>query len=149
MEKVVNIIVDASGSMCEDEKNAVVKYLLNGISSAKRNFSIEQEISFNLFQWGKETKQIADIEKAKIIFEGKSDLKGLDEIGKIIDKQDSVLFISDGNLEISEKKKLKELSDNILTIYVGVDANKAVLQDISTNKVVYSVVDFMQALFDA
>ena len=34
MENLVNIVVDASGSMGEDEKNAVVKYLLNGISSA-------------------------------------------------------------------------------------------------------------------
>lgn len=149
MEKVINIIVDASGSMGEDEKNAVVKYLLNGISSARRSNSLGQEVLFNLFQWGKETKQIEDIEKAKISFEGKNDVRGLDELGKIIDKQDSILLISDGNFEISEKQKMKELSNNILPVFVGVDANRAVLQDISTNKVIYSVVDFMQALFDA
>ena len=34
MGKMVNIVVDASGSMAEDDKNAVVKYLLIGISHA-------------------------------------------------------------------------------------------------------------------
>ena len=149
MEKVINIVVDASGSMAEDEKNAVVKYLLNGICNARRNKSIRNEIVFNLYQWGKDSRKIDDIEKAKISFAGKAEVRGLEIVRKTINYQDSLLFISDGNLEVEEKKKMKELSNNIFPIFVGVDANRTVLQEISTNKVVYSVVDFMQALFDA
>lgn len=67
----------------------------------------------------------------------------------MLDSQDAVILISDGNFESDIKKKIKELSNNILPIFVGVDANRTILQDISTSKIVYSVVDFVQALFDA
>ena len=145
--KNINIIVDASGSMGEDEKNAVVKYLLNGMSSVQKNKSLD--ISLSLYQWGVETKKIDDIEKAKISFAGKNTIEGLDALCSLIDSQDAVILISDGNFESDVKKKIKELSNNILPIFVGVDANRTILQDISTSKIVYSVVDFVQALFDA
>lgn len=133
--------------MGEDEKNAVVKYLLYGMSSAVRNNSLA--ISLSLFQWGIETKRIDNIEKTKICFAGKNTIKGLDELLPLLDRQGSVILISDGNFESDVKKKIKELSNNILPIFVGVDANRTILQDISTSKIVYSVVDFVQALFDA
>ena len=145
--KNINIIVDASGSMGEDEKNAVVKYLLNGMSSVQKNKSLD--ISLSLYQWGVETKKIDDIEKAKIILVGKNTIEGLDALCSLLDSQDAVILISDGNFESDVKKKIKELSNNILPISVGVDANRTILQDISTSKIVYSVVDFVQALFDA
>lgn len=145
--KNINIIIDASGSMGEDEKNAVVKYLLNGMSSVQKNKSLD--ISLSLYQWGVETKKIDDIEKAKISFVGKNTIEGLDVLYSLLDSQDVVILISDGNFESDVKKKIKELSNNILTISVGVDANRTILQDISTSKIVYSVVDFVQALFDA
>lgn len=145
--KNINVIVDASGSMGEDEKNAVVKYLLNGMSSAVQNKSLD--VSLSLFQWGVETKKIDNIEKAKICFAGKNSVNGLEEICSLIDSQESVILISDGNFESDMRNKIKELSNNILPIFVGVDANRTIIQDISTNKIVYSVVDFVQALFDA
>lgn len=145
--KNINIIVDASGSMGEDEKNAVVKYLLNGMSSVKKNKSLA--ISLSLYQWGVETKKIDDIETAKISFAGKNTIKGLDELCSLLDSQDAVILISDGNFETDVKKKIKELSNNILPVFVGVDANRTILKDISTSEIVYSVVDFVQALFDA
>lgn len=145
--KSINIIVDTSGSMAEDEKNAVVKYLLNGISSAIRNNSLD--VSLSLFQWGIETKQIDSIERAKLCFAGRNGIDGLEELSSWINNQESIILISDGNFESDVKKKIKELSNNILPIFVGIDANRTILQDISTNKRVYSVVDFVQALFDA
>ena len=33
MSKYLNVLIDTSGSMAEDCKNAVVKYLLNAITS--------------------------------------------------------------------------------------------------------------------
>lgn len=145
--KNINIIVDASGSMGEDEKNAVVKYLLNGIYSVQKNKSLD--ISLSLYQWGVETKKIDDIENTKISFAGKNTIKGLDTLCSLLDSQETVILISDGNFELDVKKKIKELSNKILPIFVGVDANRTFLQEISTSKIVYSVVDFVQALFDA
>ena len=84
MNKIVNIVVDASGSMAEDDKNGVVKYLLNGINNI-----------------------------------------------------------------IEYKVQLKDLSTNIITIFIGLDANRAILKDIATENVVYSVTDFVQVIFDA
>lgn len=148
MAKDINIIVDASGSMIEDGKNTVIKYLINGICSAKRN-GIFGDTSFKLFQWGEETKEIYDMEKAKINFSGKSKAEELKKINELINKRDAILFISDGNIESKEKNAIKKLSNNITTIYVGIDSNKKILKDISSNKVVYSVMDFVQAIIDA
>lgn len=143
----INVIVDASGSMGEDGKNAVVKYLLNGMASVVRNNLLD--ISLSLFQWGSETKKVDNTEKVRIDFAGKNTIKGLDELLPLLDSQESLILISDGNFESDVKIKLKELSNNILPIFVGVDANRTILRDISTSKMVYSVVDFVQTLFDA
>ncbi|WP_300276173.1 VWA domain-containing protein [Peptacetobacter sp.] len=148
MKKIINIIIDSSGSMMEDDKNTIVKYLINGICSAHRNLIIEN-MSINLFQWGKETKQLDNLENAKIDFGGRNNIYGLEIIGKLINKEDTVLFVSDGSFGVLEKEHIMKLSNNILSIYVGIDANKKILKDISTNKEVYAVMDFIQALFDA
>ncbi len=145
--KNIKIIIDASGSMGEDEKNAVVKYLLNGMFNSIRYNSLD--ISLSLFQWGTETKPIDNFEKTKIIFAGKTSEEGLEVLENYTNNQDSIILISDGNYESNVVGKIKKLSDSILPIFVGVDANRTILQDISTNKKVYSVVDFVQALFDA
>lgn len=145
--KNINVIIDASGSMGEDEKNAVVKYLLNGMFSVIRNNLLD--VSLSLFQWGIETKQIDNFEKEKLCFAGRTSVKGLEELSSWINDQEPMILISDGNFESDVKKKIKQLSNRILPIFVGVDANRTILQDISTNKSVYSVVDFVQVLFDA
>ena len=145
----INIVIDASGSMAEDGKNAVVKYFLNGVIYSKIHMRSDQEIQYNLYQWGSETVYIPSIETAKISFAGKSDCRGLDELDRLLDKEHPLILVSDGNFERKEINKLKGLSNNILPIFVGCDANKSTLLEISTNKVVYSIVDFMQAICDA
>lgn len=144
MNKKVNIVVDASGSMTEDDKNTVVRYILNGINNIKGKEEFE-DYSFELFQWGESTKKIDDMEKGKIEYRGRAQRKGLMELDKLLD-DGAILLISDGNIEREEKKILKESSRKIVPICVGVDANRALLQDISTEKIVYSVVDLLQAI---
>lgn len=147
MSKTVNILVDASGSMAEDDKNAVVKYLLNGISNVIESSEF-QDIEFAFYQWGKTSKKIDSLEKAKIEFAGKSSMSGLEELKKMIDENDPMLLISDGNFNSGEKTHIKKLSVNIIPIFVGIDANRAMLKDIATERVVYSVTDFMQAIYN-
>lgn len=142
MNKKVNIILDASGSMAEENKNVVVKYLLNGILN-----NIEfSNIEFELFQWCKNSKKIENLKNFKIEFIGKSDILGLAILEKYINKENSILFISDGNIDLKEKQKIKSMSNNIVCIFIGVDSNKSTLKDIATNNGVYSVVDFLQTL---
>ena len=84
MSKIVNIVVDASGSMVEDDKNAVIKYLLNGICNVMGTPDFDS-IEFALYQWGQVSKKIENLEKAKIEFAGKSSLSGIEELKQMID----------------------------------------------------------------
>lgn len=147
MGKTVNIVVDASGSMAEDDKNAVVKYLLNGISNIM-DTSEFPDVEFALYQWGQTSKKIESLEKAKIEFAGKSPLSGLEELKQMIDENQTMIFVSDGNFNSEDKAHIKKLSVNIVPIFVGIDANRTMLQDIATERVVYSVTDFMQVIYD-
>lgn len=148
MNKIVNIVVDASGSMAEDDKNGVVKYLLNGINNIIET-NLFDDVKFILYQWGQEIKKFENFEKAKIEFAGGSNSLGLEEIKKILSKDQTIIFISDGNFDLEYKVQLKDLSTNIITIFIGLDANRAILKDIATENVVYSVTDFVQVIFDA
>lgn len=147
MSKIVNIVVDASGSMAEDDKNAVVKYLLNGISNIM-DTSDFSDVEFALYQWGQTSKKIESLEKAKIEFVGKSTLSGLEELKQMIDKNQTMIFVSDGNFNSGDKAHIKKMSANIIPIFVGIDANRTMLQDIATERVVYSVTDFVQVIYD-
>lgn len=141
------MVVDASGSMAEDDKNAVVKYLLNGISNVTELMDF-RNVDFVLYQWGQTSKKIESLEKAKIEFVGKSPLSGLDELSQMIDENQSLIFISDGNFNSGDKASIKKLSKYIVPIFVGIDANRTILQDIATEGIVYSVTDFMQAIYE-
>lgn len=147
MGKIVNIVVDASGSMAEDDKNAVVKYLLNGISNVTELTDF-RDVDFVLYQWGQTSKKIESLEKAKIEFAGKSQVSGLEELTQMIDENQPLIFISDGNFNSGDKASIKTLSKYIVSIFVGIDANRAILQDISTEGIVYAVTDFVQAIYE-
>jgi hypothetical protein len=148
LNKIVNIVVDASGSMAEDDKNGVVKYLLNGINNIIET-NLFDDVKFILYQWGQEIKKFENFEKAKIEFAGGSNSLGLEELKKLLSKDQTIIFISDGNFDPEYKVQLKDLSTNIITIFIGLDANRAILKDIATENVVYSVTDFVQVIFDA
>lgn len=148
MNKIVNIVVDTSGSMSEDDKNAVVKYFLNGIVNIHETSEFDN-IDFVLYQWGEESKKIESLINAKLEFKGKASISGVEILRQYIDRNQPVIFVSDGNLSKEEKAGIKELSVNILPIFVGIDTNKAILKEIATKKVVYSIPDFMQCVYEA
>ena len=147
MNKIVNIVVDASGSMAEDDKNGVVKYLLNGINNIIET-NVFDDVKFILYQWGQEIKKFENFEKAKIEIAGESNFLRLEELKKLLSKDQIIIFISDGNFDLEYKVQLKDLSTNIITIFIGLDANRAILKDIATDNVVYSVTDFVQVIYD-
>lgn len=148
MGNIINIVVDASGSMTEDDKNAVVKYLINGICNVKETKEFTNA-EFVLFQWGINSVKFENIETAKLEFKGKNSYKNFSTIKDDIDYESPMILISDGEFNEDDKEEIKKLSKQIIPIFVGVDANRAVLKDIATDKVVYSVTDFMQALGEA
>ncbi len=148
MGKKINVIVDASGSMAEDDKNAVVKYLINGICNVKQE-ALYRDIQFVLFQWNSNSVRFDDLEKAKIVFRGRNTFEDLEPIMDELDSDSPIILISDGGFRSDDKNKIRNLSKKIIPIFVGMDANRTILRDLSTNNIVYSVADFMQALDDA
>ena len=66
----------------------------------------------------------------------------------MIDENQAMIFVSDGNFTSGDKAQIKKMSVNIIPIFVGIDANRTILKDIATEKVVYSVTDFMQAIYE-
>ena len=66
----------------------------------------------------------------------------------MIDDNQALIFISDGNFTLKETEKIKKLSKSIVSIFIGVDANRLMLQKVSSEKIVYSVTDFVQAIYD-
>lgn len=145
MSRIVNIVVDASGSMAEDDKNAVVKYLINGICNViqTKEFS---DVEFALFQWGSNSIRFENIEKAKLEFKGKTSYDDFKSIEDEIEYESPMILISDGGFSKTDKVKIEKMSKQIIPIFIGIDANRSILKDIATEKVVYSVTDFMQAL---
>lgn len=148
MNKIVNIVVDTSGSMAEDDKNAVVKYFLNGIVNILGTADFNN-IDFVLYQWGEVSKKFDNVENAKLEFKGKATASGVEILKQYIDNNQPVIFVSDGNLNKSEKEKFRELSSEIFPIFVGIDANKVILKEIATEKLVYSMPDFLQCIYEA
>lgn len=149
MRKTVNVVIDVSGSMAEDGKDTVVKYLLNGISGSQRTVFADDELHFYFYTWGKCAESIPSEMAAKISFGGKADVSGLEKLKELMDASIPLIFISDGNFEKKCIEKIKSMSYNILPIFIGTDENISRLEEISSNKMVYSVVDFVQAICDA
>lgn len=148
MSKIINIVVDASGSMAEDDKNAVVKYLINSICNIKQTSEF-CDVEFVLFQWGNNSVKFENIEKAKLEFKGKTSYDDFAPIEGEIEYENPMILISDGGFSRNDKLKIEKLSRQILPIFIGIDANRSILKDIATDKVVYSATDLMQVLVEA
>lgn len=144
--KKINVIIDTSGSMAEDGKNAVVKYLINCIMNLKENPDFS-DYSFDYYQWGYDSGKINNIESYKFSYSGKIDDK-LTPLLENMNKDERLLLISDGNLEKKQKELLKKMECRKYSVFIGADANKSLLRDISTNKKVYSGVDILQVIKD-
>ena len=145
MSRIINIVVDASGSMAEDDKNAVVKYLINSICNVIQTEEFS-DVEVVLFQWAKNSIRFENIEKAKLEFKGKASYDDFKPTEDEIEYESPMILISDGGFSKNDKVKIEKMSRKIIPIFIGIDANRSILKDIATDKVVYSVVDFMQAL---
>lgn len=145
MSKIVSIVVDASGSMAEDDKNAVVKYLINSICNVRQTKEYS-DVEFVLFQWGNNSIKFENIEKAKLEFKGKTSYDDFVPIENEIEYESPMILISDGGFSKNDKVKIEKLSKRIIPIFIGIDANRFILKDIATDNIVYSAADFMQAL---
>lgn len=140
MSKYLNILIDTSGSMAEDCKNAVVKYLLNAITSCD-----EAEIK-NCYLVGNQYTKVEDIASLKIIYSGQMITAAINGCFREIPDEDNILLISDGCFDVDTEKAISKHKDNVVCVAVGEDAMLNNLQRCSKNKKVYLAEDVSAAI---
>lgn len=113
----INIIVDVSGSMTENGKDSVVRYLLYAIEGYCKEEKINE---YKVFRWGKQLEELA--EPYKLSFDsGKATNELLEFLNNHID--DKNLIISDGGLSRDTKKGIKDISNRNNLYYLGVGSD--------------------------
>lgn len=140
MSKYLNTLIDTSGSMAEDCKNAVVKYLLNAITSCD---GIEVK---NYYLVGNQCIKVEDIAGLKITYGGQMTTTAIDGCFREMSDEENTLLISDGCFDIDTEKAISKHKDKIVCVAVGEDAMLNNLQRCSKNKKVYLAEDVNAAL---
>lgn len=138
MSKYLNVLIDTSGSMAEDCKNAVIKYLLNAITSYD---GIEVK---NYYLVGNQCIKIEDIAGLKITYGGKMTTNAINGCFREISDEENTLLISDGCFEVDTEKAISK--HNVVCVAVGEDAMLNNLQRCSKNKKVYLAEDVNAAI---
>ena len=140
MSKYLNVLIDTSGSMAEDCKNAVVKYLLNAITSCD---GIEVK---NCYWVGNQCIKADDIAGLKITYDGQMSTNAINGYFREISYGENTLLISDGCFDVDTEKAISKHKDNVVCVAVGEDAMLNNLQRCSKNKKVYLAEDINAAI---
>ena len=98
MSKYLNILIDTSGSMAEDCKNAVVKYLLNAITSCD---GIEVK---NYYLVGNQCIKVEDTAGLKITYGGQMTTTAINGCFREMSDEENTLLISDGCFDVDTEK---------------------------------------------
>lgn len=138
----INVIVDASGSITENGKESVVKYLIyaiNGYVNEDDSFSIK------LFQWGSSLKEIESISKAKL-GEGVASDKVVEFLRN--HSREKNLIITDGGFTREIKNGIRTISNrkNIYYVGVGCDCNMPSLRSVADSEHIYLAQDAIACL---
>ncbi|TGX98813.1 hypothetical protein E5357_07565 [Hominisplanchenecus murintestinalis] len=138
----VNVLVDASGSMTENDKESVVKYLLyaiNGYANGDNSFSIK------LFQWGNRLIEVESVFKVEIE-EGRAS----DEVVEFLrnHSEDKNFIITDGGFTREIKNGIRTIPDRKDIYYVGVgcDCNMPSLRSVADSEHIYLAQDAISCL---
>ena len=140
MSKQLNILIDISGSMAEDCKNAVVKYLLNAIASH------DEYENKKYYLIGDQCTQVADIAGLKIAYGGQMAANAVNGYFREISGEANTLLISDGCFDVDTEKSISAHRDMVVCVAIGEDAMLSNLQRCSKNKRVYLAEDAAAAL---
>ena len=140
MSKYLNVLIDTSGSMAEDCKNAVIKYLLNAITSCE---GVEIK---NYYLVSDKCIKLEDITEIKITYGGQMMTTAISGYFRETSDEGNTLLISDGCFDIDTEKAISKHKDNIVCVAVGEDAMLNNLQRCSKNKKAYLAEDVIAAI---
>lgn len=138
----VNVLVDASGSMVENGKESVVKYLIYAINGYANE---DKRIFIKLFQWGNGIKEIESISKVEL-GEGRAS----EEVAVFLRDHsgDKNLIITDGGFTRETKNGIRNIPDkkNIYYVGVGCDCNMPSLRNVADSERIYLAQDAIVCL---
>lgn len=140
MSKQLNVLIDTSGSMAEDCKNAVVKYLLNAIDSYDKS-----EVK-NYYLLGQKCTQVKDISNLKITYGGQIAIGAIKEYFQEMSEEHNTLLVSDGSFGLDIEKLISKHKNRVVCVAVGEDAILSNLQRCSKNKKAYLAEDIVSAI---
>ncbi len=139
---MIDVLIDVSGSMSENGKDAVVKYLLYAINS----YIVENTASsIKMFQWGQDIHEIEST--AQIEFgAGKATEKIADFLCK--DKGEMSIVITDGGFSRKIKNEIKKMQNREYIYYIGVgcDCNLPSLRNVADLEHIYNAQDIITCL---
>jgi len=138
----LNIIVDVSGSMTENGKDSVVKYLLYAIGGFSKDSGLGM---YKIYQWGKQLEEVT--ETHKISFDSGKASNGLvDFLKRHI--EDKNIIISDGGFSRDLKRGIKGLPDKKYIYYLGVgsDCDIAAIRAVAMLDRIYSAQEVISCM---
>ena len=112
MTRMVNIIIDASGSMGDDEKNNIIEYIFPNVKNMLKDY-------INIFSWNNEIKKVEKLKDISYI--GKTNIKELLSFVESNNEEYNLIF-SDFNYSSSEFKRI--YNDKVFYIGIGFDRKK-------------------------
>lgn len=139
------ILADISGSMEQDGKGAVARYLLYAIEALYREEFPDAE--YRIFLWNDEITEY-DSEK-KIVFQGKSSAKALDVFLSQYDEDIVLLLAGDGTYSdqvvqvLSGCKAVRKFA-----VMVGADGKIGKLQRAFGKQCIYDAADIASCIHD-
>lgn len=134
-------LVDTSGSMAEEGKKSVVRYLLYAIENIMRDEY--PEVNYGVFLWS-ESVSVYD---KKMDFGGRAEAKPL-SLFLEEHKADTVMLIGDGSYSENIKRVIMNAGRDVLALMVGSDCNRARLQRMVGAGRVYESVDVSTCIRD-
>lgn len=140
----VNVLIDASGSMTENGKISIMKYVINAVEG----YSAEEEsidLSLYLYQWGDSIEHISNVGE----FRSKEGTVEGDVIKFVSEhSKEAVLIISDGGFSRKMKREFRQLQtrENIYFVGVGCDCNFPAIRSLTDDKNVFRAQDIITCL---
>lgn len=146
MNNRIEVIVDTSGSITENGKSAVVKYMLYTIKNlCERDrygkFKVE------IFGWAERIMPINSI--SELVFKGTLSAISFEDHIKDMDDNCSIIIVTDGNFDLKTSSVLKNRNRKDLKIYciaVGADADTYGLKKISTYPEIFTPENITKAI---
>ena len=139
MEKI--IVIDASGSMGEEGKKSVIRYLIQAITGIMEERYSDRK--YEILCWNNQI----------FPYEGKAEFEGTAEAGVLEEflgehQKDTVLLIGDGNYSDDVKRMVKSAGSKLMYLMLGCECNRSRLMKLVCADDLYETADIVTCIDD-